>query len=158
MPPAAKLLALFMAMSLIAWAIIAWVHIAPWLARRSRREALLIVIMPHMFRHVGALAIFPGLADVPRQWAVPLAWGDGITALLAALSMVAVHRAWPHATKLVWIFNIFGLGDLLHNAYNSVALQVAPKMGVIAYVVGYAVPGMLMFHMLVFHVLLRKRD
>ena len=102
--------------------------------------------------------MFPGIGDVPRAWALPLAWGDGITSILAALSMVALHRGWRHATKLVWVFNIFGLCDLLHNAYNSVALQVAPRMGVIAYVVGVAVPGMLMFHMLVFHVLLRKRD
>lgn len=31
MPPSAKLLALFMAMSLAAWVIIAWVHFVPWL-------------------------------------------------------------------------------------------------------------------------------
>jgi len=66
MPGSAKLLALFMAMSLVAWGIIACVHIAPWLDKHSKREALLIAVMPHMFRHVGAMAMFPGLGDPPR--------------------------------------------------------------------------------------------
>lgn len=156
MPPAAKLLVLFMAMSLVAWAIIAWVHLLPWLDRRPRREALLVVVMPHMFRHVGAMAMFPGIADVPEAWALPLAWGDGITAMLAALSMVALQTSFRHATKVVWVFNVFGTLDLLHNAYNAVVLQVAPRMGVIGFVVGFGVPMMLMFHVLVFRTLLRK--
>jgi hypothetical protein len=156
MPPSAKLLALFAAMGLVAWAIIAWVHIVPWLDRRSRREALLVAVMPHMFRTVGAMALFPGIGDAPPEWSVPLAWGDGITAVLAMLSMLALHKSWPHATKLVWVFNVFGLLDLLHNAYNSVVLQVAPRLGPIGFVVAFGVPGMLVFHVLVFRTLLRS--
>lgn len=158
MPASAKLLALFMAMSLIAWGIIAWVHIVPWLDRRSKREALLIAVMPHMFRTIGAMAMFPGIGNPPRAWSLPLAWGDGITAVLAMLSMIALHKSWRHATKLVWVFNVFGLLDLLHNAYNAAALQVAPQLGVIGYVVGFGVPGMLVFHVLVFRTLLRGRE
>jgi hypothetical protein len=157
MPPAAKLLAAFMAMSLFAWGIIARVHFIPWLDRRTKREALLIVVMPHMFRHVGSMAMFPGIADLPDEWRIPLAWGDGITAVLAALSMIALHKSWSHATKLVWVFNVFGILDLLHNGYNAAALQLAPRLGVIAYVVGFGVPMMLMFHILVFRTLLVAR-
>jgi hypothetical protein len=156
MPASAKLLALFMAMSLVAWGIIACVHIAPWLDKHSKREALLITVMPHMFRHVGAMAMFPGLGDPPRAWSLPLAWGDGITAALAMLSMVALYRFWRHAAKLVWVFNVFGLLDMLHNGYNAAALQVAPRLGVIGYVVGFGVPGMFVFHVLVFRTLLRR--
>ena len=67
MPASAMLLPLLVALSLLAWAVIAWVHLIPWLDRHSRREGLLLVVMPHMFRHVGAMAMFPGLADVPRD-------------------------------------------------------------------------------------------
>lgn len=81
-------------MSLLAWGLIAWVHVLPQLARRTKAEALLIIVAPEMFRHVGAMAIFPGIADVPREWALPLAWGDCITALLAALSMIALKLGW----------------------------------------------------------------
>src|SRR4051812_13390988 len=108
MPPSAKLLAALMAMSLLAWGIVASVHLVPWLDRQSRREALLIVVLPHMFRHVGALALFPGIGAPPPEWSVPLAWGDGITALLAALTMIALHRSWRHAIALTWVFNAFG--------------------------------------------------
>jgi hypothetical protein len=158
MPPSAKLLASFVAMSLLAWGIIARVHLLPWLDRRSRREALLVLVTPHMFRHVGAMAVFPGIANVPEAWSVPLAWGDGITALLAALSMLALHRSWGHATKLVWLFNVFGILDLLHNGYNAVVLRIAPQLGVVAYVVAFGVPLMLVVHILVFRTLLRMES
>lgn len=155
MPPSAKLLALFMVMSLVAWGIISWVHVLPWLRARSKREALLVAVMPHLFRHVGAMALFPGIGDVPREWSVPLAWGDGITAALAALSMIALKKSWVHATKLVWVFNVFGILDLLHNGYGAASLELAPRMGIIGYVVGFGVPMMLVFHILVFMTLVR---
>jgi hypothetical protein len=156
MPPSAKLLALFMVMSLVGWGIIAWVHFLPWLDRRTRREALLFAVTPHMFRTIGAMALFPGIGDPPIEWSLPLAWGDGATSVLAMLSMIALHRSWRHATKVVWVFNVFGVIDMFHNAYNSIALQVAPRLGPIGYVVGFGVPGMLVFHVLVFRYLLRK--
>jgi hypothetical protein len=156
MPPAARLLALFMLFSVCAWSVVAWVHVVPAIDRRSKREALLIVVMPHMFRTIGAMAMFPGLSSVPEEWALPLAWGDGTTAMLAMLSMVALKRSWAHATKLVWVFNLFGLLDMLHNGYGAAHLEVAPQMGPIAYVVGFGVPGMLVLHILVFRTLLRR--
>ena len=104
------------------------------------------------------MALFPGLGSVPEAWARPLAFGDGITALLAMGSMVALKLSWSHATKLVWLFNVFGLLDMLHNGYNSVALTVAPALGPIGYVVGFGVPGMFVFHLLVFRTLLRGRS
>jgi hypothetical protein len=156
MPPTARLLVVLVLMSLLAWAIIAIVHLGPWLARRSRRDALLVVVMPHMFRHVGALALFPGVGSAPTAWSVPLAWGDGITAILAALTMIALHRSWRAAIPLAWVFNVFGTLDLLHNAAGAIALQIAPALGVLAYVVAFGVPGMLVFHLLVFRTLLRR--
>lgn len=155
MPPAFRLLALLISMSLLAWTIVAIVHLAPWLARRTRREALLVVVTPHLFRHVGALALFPGIGATPLAWSVPLAWGDGCTALLAACTMTALHRSWRFAIPLAWVFNVFGTLDLLHNAVNAAALGVAPTLGVIAFVVAMGVPGMFVFHMLVFRTLLR---
>ena len=145
-----------MTTSLLAWTILAWVHIVPWLSKRSKREALLFAVIPHMFRHIGAMAIFPGVADVPREWSIPLAYGDGITALLAMFSMIALKRSSPHATKVVWVFNVFGFLDLLHNARNAIVFQVAPRLGVIAYVVGFVVPLMLVCHVLIFWILQRK--
>ena len=153
--PSALLLAGLAAMSLLAWSIIARVHLLPWLEGRSQRAALAVVVTPHMFRHVGAMALLPGIGDVPAAWSVPLAWGDGITAALAAVAMIALHRAWRHAIAVVWVFNVFGLLDMLHNGYNAATLGIAPRLGVIAFVVAFVVPGMLVAHILVFRLLLR---
>jgi hypothetical protein len=155
MPPSAKLLAVLMAMSLLAWGIVAWVHVVPWLDTHSRREGLLVAVTPHLFRHVGAMAVFPGVGQTPPAWSVPLAWGDGLTALLAAGAMIALYKSWRHATLLVWFFNLFGLLDLLHNGYGAAVLQIAPQLGVIGYVVAFGVPGMFVAHLLVFRTLLR---
>jgi hypothetical protein len=155
-PPSAQLLALLMAMSLVSWTIVVRVHLLPWLDRQSRRDALLVAVTPHLFRHVGALAVFPGIGDVPSEWSVPLAWGDGITTVLAALTMIALHRSWRYAIALAWVFNVFGLLDLLHNGWGAARLQLAARMGPIAYVVAYGVPLMLLFHLLVFRILLRR--
>ncbi len=156
MPPSARLLALLMLMSLVAWTIVTIVHVVPWLARQSQREALLVVVTPHLFRHIGALALFPGIGSAPAEWSVPLAWGDGITAVLAALTMIALHRTWAFALPLAWVFNVFGILDLLHNAVGAAVHVVAPTLGPAAYVVAFAVPGMLVCHVLVFRVLLRR--
>ena len=142
-------------MSLVAWTIVTVVHVAPWLARRTRREALLVVVTPHLFRHVGVLALFPGIGTPPPEWSVPLAWGDTATALLAALTMIALHREGSYAIPITWVFNVFGILDLLHNAGNAVALVVAPTLGPIAFVVAFGVPMMFIAHVLVFRTLLR---
>jgi hypothetical protein len=100
--------------------------------------------------------MLPGVAAVPSAWSVPLAWGDGITALLAALTMIALHCSWRYAIQLAWVFNVFGMLDMIHNAVNAAALRVAPDLGVIAYVVAFGVPGMFVCHLLVFRLLCRR--
>lgn len=155
MPPAARLLVLFMIMSICAWTIIARVHLLPWLDRRAKERQLMILVTPQMFRTIGAMALFPGIGDPPAEWATPLAWGDGTTAVLAMLAILLLDRGWKHATKVVWLSAVFGLLDMLHNAFNSIVLQVAPRLGPIGYVVGFGVPMMLVFHILVFRALLR---
>ncbi len=156
MPPAARLLFVLAAMSLVAWTIVAVVHVAPWLARWSRRDALLVVMTPQMFRHVGALALFPGIGATPPEWSVPLAWGDAATASLAALTMIALYRDWRAAIPLAWVTTVFGTLDLLHNGMNAARLGVAPSLGPIVYVVVIAVPGMLAAHVLALRVLMRS--
>jgi hypothetical protein len=151
-----QLLPLFVVMSLYAWTMVANVHVLPALARRSRREALMIAVTPHMFRHVGAMALYPGITNLPAEWTVPLAWGDGITAVLAASSITVLWKSWRHATKVVWVFNVFGLLDLLHNGFNAARLELGARFGLVGYVVGFGVPMMLVFHILVFRILLRR--
>ena len=57
----------------------------------------------------------------------------------------------------MWVFNLVGTLDWLHNGINAALLGVAPVLGVVIYVVGFAVPGMLVAHIVVFRTLLRKQ-
>jgi hypothetical protein len=134
------------------WSI---VHVIPRIRGLSRRDALLWLVMPHTMRHIGAMALYPGLTDLPDAWTIPLAIGDAATSLLAMASMLALHARARFAIGLTWVFNVFGLADLLHNAYGAAAMELGPRLGVIAYVVAFGVPVMLGFHVLVFFALLR---
>ncbi len=156
MPPATKLLGLLALMSCCAWTLVARVHVIPRVDARAKRDALLILVTPQMFRGIGAMALFPGIGDAPLEWSTPLAWGDCITAALAMTAMLALHARWSYATKVVWASAVFGLVDLLHNFANSIRLQVAPRLGPIGYVVAFGVPMMFVFHVLVLRTLLRK--
>ena len=158
MPPAAELLAVLVATSLVAWTIVTVVHVLPWLAGRTRHDALLVVVAPQMFRHVGALALFPGIGAPPLEWSLPLALGDVATALLAIITMIALHRRWRAAVPLAWVTTIFGTVDLLHNVANAMHLGVAPVLGPIAFVAGVVVPGMLVCHVLALRILLWPRE
>jgi hypothetical protein len=156
MPAEAKLLAVLAIMGLAAWTVVAKVHVVPLLDRLPKRRALVVVLTPQMFRTVGALALFPGVGATPAEWARPLAIGDGVTAALAMVAVLTLHASWRHAMKAAWVATAFGLVDLLHNAFNSVRLQVAPTLGPIAYVVAFGVPLMLVCHLLAIRALMRK--
>ena len=158
MPPAARLLAALAALSLLAWMIVAVVHVVPRLSRQSRRDALLVVLTPQLFRHVGALALFPGIGAAPLAWSVPLAVGDVATALLAAATMIALYRDSRAGVPLAWLTTVFGTIDLLHNVGNAMHLGIAPVLGPIAFVAAMVVPGMLVCHVLAMRVLMRSDE
>ena len=113
-----------------------------------------MVVTPS-FRHIGALALFPGIGSAPAGGRAARVgrWDHGGP---GGATMIALHRTWAFAIPLAWVFNVFGILDLLHNAVGAAVHVVAPTLGPAAYVVAFAVPGMLVCHVLVFRVLLRR--
>ena len=72
-----------------------------------------------------------------------------------ALAALRTKLAGP----LVWIFNIFGTADLLNAFYqgNSISLANAPgQLGAVYFLPIFGVPLLLITHVVVFRVLLRK--
>jgi hypothetical protein len=57
-------------------------------------------------------------------FAGPAGWGDGITGLFAPFVAYALHRRMPGAMLAAWVWNIFGIGDLINVAV--LALQTTP--------------------------------
>ena len=104
-----------LAFSLVVWGPIAKWLLTPWLKQESLHQALFWLTLPHVFRHIGMVFLVPGIAaqPLPDSFAIPAAYGDLISAVLAVLALIALRTERTSALVLVWIFNIVGTVDLL---------------------------------------------
>ena len=142
-------------MSLVVWGLIAKWLLAPWLAKMPSHDALFWLTLPHAFRHIGMVFLVPGVVaqPLPAAFAIPAAYGDLVTGVLALLALVALRTGWVGALALVWLFNIVGTVDLL-NALRHV--NVAPAFGAAWYIPTFLVPLLLVTHFMIFVRLLRR--
>ena len=79
------------ALSLVVFSLMAKWFVAPWLAGRPREEALVPLIVPHAFRHIGMLFLVPGVVaqPLPGAFAKPAAYGDLVAGVLAIVALIA---------------------------------------------------------------------
>ncbi len=143
-------------LSLVVWGVIAKYLLVPWLGTKSVHEALFWLTLPHAFRHIGMVFLVPGVVaqPLPAAFAIPAAYGDLVSGVLALLGLIALRTGWAGALALVWLFNIVGTVDLL-NALRHV--NVAPNFGAAWYIPTFLVPLLLVTHFMIF-VRLLKRD
>jgi hypothetical protein len=142
-------------LSLLVIGLLARWILAPWLANQPQREALFWLTLPHAFRHMGMVFLVPGVVaePLPNDFAIPAAYGDLATGLLALLALIVLRAGWVGALVLVWVFNIVGTVDLL-NALRHV--DVAPSFGAAWYIPTVFVPLLLVTHFMIFHRLLKR--
>ncbi len=142
-------------MSLVVWGLIAKWLLAPWLAKMTQHQALFWLTLPHAFRYIGMVFLVPGVVaqPLPAAFAMPAAYGDLVTGVLALLALIALRTGWAGAVALVWLFNIVGTVDLL-NALRHV--DVAPAFGAAWYIPTFLVPILLVTHFMIFVRLLRR--
>ncbi len=83
-------------LSLIVYALIAKWYVAPWLAEKPVEQALMPLIFPHAFRHIGLLFLVPGVVaePLPPEFANHASYGDLTTGVLAILSLIALRGGW----------------------------------------------------------------
>jgi hypothetical protein len=122
-----------------AWLLFFGAYAWPWLKSLRREDALRAIATLHGFRFFGLVFILPGVVGngLPPAFAVPAAWGDFATGLLALLAL-ALFRARPLFTLLVVAFNIVGACDLLLDYAHAIQLglpEVAGQLGA-----AYAIP------------------
>jgi hypothetical protein len=137
--------------------IAARLYVLPKLPALPERSILLPILLLHSFRHLGLMfltsgATYPGL---PPRFAVPAAFGDLLTALLALAAIPAVARQTPRAHLLVWIFNVVGTIDLADAIVLATATGAPAHMGPAYWIPAFWVPALLVTHYIVFVVLLR---
>ena len=134
----------------------------PWLQAQNTHVALLWLVVPHMFlRFIGLSFLVPGVvsASLPRSWAAPAAYGDLVAGILAIIAAAAVACNLSWAIEAVWIFNVWGAGDLLYGFYKGLRVNLALDPGSLGagyYLVTTIVPPLLVSHALVFVILLRN--
>ena len=144
-------------LSLIVWTVIARSLLTPWLEGKSQRQALFWLTLPHAFRHIGMVFLVPGVVaqPLPAAFAIPAAYGDLVTGVLALVALVVLRTGWAGAFALVWLFNVVGTVDLLNALRHR---GVASDFGAAWYIPTFLVPLLLVTHFMIFARLLRGRS
>ena len=149
-----------MALGYLVSALLVTTYVAPWLKAMDSVKAHRAIATFNSFRFFGLAFLLPGFvgANLPRAFAIPVAFGDLITALLAILVLLTVRVRflfWP----LVVGLNVVGLADLVFDTVRAVSVNLPASAGQLG--AGYAVPMLyvpLLFwvHLLAFWLLLRR--
>jgi hypothetical protein len=149
------------AFGLLLWSVVAAQYIWPAISKRERAEALRPILVLHGFRYIGMIFLVPGVVSAEiadTVFARGVAYGDLLTATLAFIALAALRSRF--AEPLVWLFNIVGTLDLLNAFYQGNAISLANAPGVLgaAYFIPiFGVPLLLVTHVLVFRLLMRKQ-
>ena len=147
------------ALSFIAWGIVAKRYIWPRLRLLRRVEALRPLLILHSFRFMGLAFLVPGVVspDLPSAFAHSAAYGDIVAATLALLSLASLPRG--AGIVMAWIFNLWGTADLLNAFYqaNNAGLA-AGQLGATYFVPTLVVPLLLITHGLAFRILLQHQS
>jgi hypothetical protein len=146
-------------MSFVAFGLVTKVFIWPRLRVMRREDALLPLVVLHTFRFVGLSFLIPGVVSpsLSPAFAVPVAYGDLIAAILAAIATLALSARASWAVPIVWVLNVWGTVDLLHAIYQGqIGLHIGPEsLGAAFYIPTIVVPALLVAHGLMFWLLLR---
>ena len=144
------------ALSFVAWGIIAARYLWPALRNQPRARALRPLLLLHSFRFIGLAFLVPGVVspNLPGAFALPAAYGDLIAAVLALLALAGLQSRL--GIVLVWVFNLWGSADLLYAFVGLVGAEIEPgQLGAAYFVPTVVVPLLLITHGLVFRLLLQ---
>jgi hypothetical protein len=146
-------------LSFVTWGFVAKYYFWPVLQAQPGRAGFRPVLLLHSFRFIGLAFLVPGVvsADLPRAFAAPAAFGDLVASLLALVTLAALETNL--GTLLLWVFNLWGTGDLLFAYYQGrIGVGVEPgQLGAMYFVPTVVVPLLLVTHVLAFRMLLSVR-
>ncbi|HLO20453.1 MAG TPA: hypothetical protein VK192_08160 [Sphingomicrobium sp.] len=112
-----------------AWVLCFSAYVWPRLRAMAAEDAHRAIATLHGFRFFGLVFMLPGVVGrLPSAFAVPAAWGDFATGLLALLALTT-FRVRPLFWLLVIGFNVVGVIDLLLNYYHAVELDLPSMSG-----------------------------
>jgi hypothetical protein len=148
-------------MSFVAFGLVTKLYIWPRIRTLERDAALAALVVPHAFRFVALSFLVPGVVSpsLSSAFAVPAAYGDLVAAILAVPTAIALFRRAPSATLLVWLFNVWGVADILFAFYQGLfgARLEAGMLGAAFFITTAVVPPLFILHGLIFWLLVRPR-
>jgi len=141
------------AASLLCFAAYGW----PRLRATDPAHAARAIAALHSFRFFGLTFAFPGLVGgaIPSSFALPAAWGDLATGLLAMLALMS-FRIRPLFWVFVAAFNVVGTIDLVMNYYHAVVAglpEVSGQLGPAYLIPILYVPILMITHVALFIVM-----
>jgi hypothetical protein len=143
--------------SFIVWGTMAAKYLWPALRTLPRSRALQLLLLVHSFRFIGLAFVVPGVVspNLPAEFARPAAYGDLIAAMLALVALAGLSSKF--GIGLVWVFNLWGIADLLYAFYQGLfGVGFKPgQLGAAFFIPTVAVPLLFVTHILVFRILLR---
>ena len=145
-------------LSLVVYGLLAKWYVAPALTRLPLHDALIPLLVPHAFRHLGLVFLVPAVVapTLPRAFALPAAYGDLLAGILALLAMVALRGRLALALPLAWIFNVVGTLDLLYAFSRGIPLDAGRHMGSAWYIPTFIVPALYVTHFMIFAMLIKR--
>jgi hypothetical protein len=157
--PSPVLFGISVAFGLAAWGLVAWHYIWPALRERPSPENLKPILLLHAFRFLGLAFVVPGVVspELPATFAQPIAYGDLISAILALLALATLRTR--SGTVATWVFNVFGMADLLFGFYLGSRISLPATQGLLGagyFILTAYVPLLFITHGLAFRILLRK--
>ncbi|HLY55145.1 MAG TPA: hypothetical protein VKS60_06290 [Stellaceae bacterium] len=147
------------AVAFIALGLIGRWYLWPAIAWREPRSALAPLLLYACLRVNGLMFLMPGLVapSLPAAFAVPVAYGDVASAVLALIALGLLRARLAAAITAVWLFNIVGLCDLAYANISTFKDGVDPvQLGTAYYLAVINVPAMIVVHFIIFAYLLRR--
>jgi hypothetical protein len=149
--------AISIVMSFLVWNKASRKYLWPRINDLELKNAIQPILFLHCFRFAGLSFLIPGVvnAGLNAAWALPAAWGDFAAACLAFMILLLLNRS--SFRPLLWIFNIFGLADLLLAFANGPRYNILPFLGATYFIIILYVPILLLSHLMIFKLLLKNR-
>ena len=151
--PIALILPLGMILGTIAWSLFFVWYVHPVLRERSFAWSMRPLLLLHTFRYIGLMFLIPGVTaeSLDIRFAGPAAYGDLIAALLALASLAALRVSEKAGLALVWIFNFWGLSDLLNAVARGLLFTPDGALGAAFWIPLVIVPLLIVSHIYIFN-------
>jgi len=153
---------LHLALGYAPWLLLLSAYVFPRLRAMDRLQVQRAIAVLHSFRFFGLAFIMPGVVgpDLPSGFAIPAAYGDFATGLLAMLALLS-FRIRPLFWVLVAGFNVFGAADIILGYIHGIQFglpDVAGQLGAAYAIPVIYVPLLMITHVVALGLLLRRQD